>query len=238
MLDVVGAIFGTAYFTTQVGMLVGLAALRPAAKLAAFAAAAAWLAVIVGLSATGALVLIALGPMPPGLLPFVSLLALFFGCWYFVPQLRLALLSVPLPALIAVHIGRIGGLFFLLLYFDGRLSAPFAPVAAIGDMITGAVALVLAVMSLRGLPVGRAWLGLWNAFGALDLVVAISLGLLSAPGTPFRIFADEPGMQAMTMLPWIFVPSLLVPIDLLAHFVIAVRIGSVPRRARPSAVAG
>lgn len=238
MLDLVGAIFGTAYFATQVGMLVGLAALRPGAKLAAFAAAAAWLAVIVGLSASGALLLLTLGAMPPGLLPFVSLLGFFFGCWYFVPQFRLALLSVPLPALIAIHIGRIGGLFFLLLYFDGRLSAPFAPVAAIGDMITGAVALVLAAMCLRGIPVGRGWLGMWNAFGALDLVVAVSLGLLTAPGTPFRVFTDEPGMQAMTMLPWIFVPSLLVPIDLSAHFVIAVRLEWLPRPARPSALAG
>ncbi|MGE0853179.1 MAG: hypothetical protein AB7O44_26825 [Hyphomicrobiaceae bacterium] len=42
--------------------------------------------------------------------------------------------------------------------------------------------------------------------------MAVSLGLLSAPGTPFRVFTDEPGMQAMTMLPWIFVPLLLVPI--------------------------
>ncbi|MGE0853180.1 MAG: hypothetical protein AB7O44_26830 [Hyphomicrobiaceae bacterium] len=160
MLDVVEAIFGTTYFTTQVGLLVGLAALRPAAKLAAFAAAAPWLAVIVGLSASGALVLIALGPMPPGLLPFVSLLALVFDGRYCVPQFRFARLSVSLPALIAVHVGRIGGPFFLLRYFDGCLSARFAPVAAIGDMITDAVALVLVAMCLRGLPVGRAWLGL------------------------------------------------------------------------------
>jgi hypothetical protein len=34
----------------------------------------------------------------------------------------------------------------------------------------------------------KAWNEAWNAFGALDLAVAITLAVLSAPGTPFRVF--------------------------------------------------
>jgi hypothetical protein len=229
MLDVIGAIFGTTYYAVQIGILVGLSTARGAIKLAAFFAALLWLALVVGVVASGALAPGILGPLPPGLLPFTLLLALLFGCWRFMPRFRDALLSIPLPALIALQGGRIGGLFFVLLYYDGRLAAPFAPVAGVGDMIAGALALVLAGMLLLGSPLSRGWLGLWNAFGALDLVVAISLGLLSAAGTPFRVFTEEPGMLAMTALPWIFVPSMLVPIALLVHFVIAVRIRSVPR---------
>ena len=237
MLDIIGAIFGTAYFATQIGILIGLSAARPADKLAAFAAAAAWLAIIVAVVATGVLAPGILGPVPPGLLPFALCLALLFGGWQFMPQFRAALLAVPLPALVAVHAGRVGGLFFLLLYYDGRLSAPFAPFAAVGDMITGLFALVLAPMLLLGLRVGRGWLGIWNAFGALDLVVAVSLGLLSAGGTPFRVFTDPPGMQAMTTLPWIFVPSIFVPIDLLAHLLIAVRLRAASQTAHTTAMA-
>src|SRR5260370_3437093 len=84
-----------------------------------------------------------LGPVPVDLLPFVLLLALLFGSWSLLPQTRHALLSVPLPALVAVHAGRVGGLFFLILYFDGRLSAPFAPAAGICDMVPRAAVLLL-----------------------------------------------------------------------------------------------
>jgi hypothetical protein len=41
----------------------------------------------------------------------------------------------------------------------------------------------------------------------------------------------------MTVLPWIFVPALLVPLDLLVHFVIAVRIREKRRMAGTLAIA-
>lgn len=162
-----------------------------------------------------------LGPVPANLLPFVGLPVLLFGGWLLVPQFREALLAVPLPILVGLNALRLGGLFFLLLYTDGRLSAPFAPSAGIGDMITGAVAIPLAAMPAFGLNVRRIWLSLWNAFGTLDLVIAVFLGVLSAPGAPFRIFTEGPGTMAMTTVPWVFVPAMLVPIFLLIHFAIA-----------------
>ncbi len=88
-------------------------------------------------------------------------------------------------------------------------------------MITGALAIPLAVMLAFGLDMRRTWLGLWNMFGALDLLVAVVLGVLSAPGAPFRIFTEGPGTLAMTTVPWVFVPAMLVPIFLLIHFAIA-----------------
>jgi hypothetical protein len=237
MLDVIGAIFATGYFSAEVGILVGLATGRPMVKLALFTAAAAWLSVLVAIVEAGALAPGILSPVPAGILPFVLLVGLLFAGWFAMPRFREALQSLPLSALIGVHAGRLGGLFFLLLYFDGRLSAPFAPVAAIGDMITGTIALVLAALLFLRMHVGKGWIGLWNAFGALDLVVAISLATLSAPGTPFRDFMEGPGTQAMTVLPWIFVPALLVPLDLLIHFVIAVRIREERRMAGTLAIA-
>jgi len=232
MLDVIGAIFATALYATVVGVLVGLSPLRVATRLAAFAAAAMWLGIIVAAGALGGLAPGVLGPIPANLLPFAGLLAVLFGGWFLVPQFRTALLSVPLPSLVGLHAGRLGGVFFLLLYADGRLSAPFAPAAGVGDMITGTLASPLAVMLVLGFNIRRAWLGLWNAFGALDLVVAVSLGLLSAPGTPFRAFTEGPGTQAMTSLPWAFIPAMFVPIFLLIHVAIATKLRTAPQGAR------
>ena len=225
MLDITGAIFATALYVTVVGVLIGLAPVRAATKLAAFAFAAAWLAFIVAFAGIFDLAELRLGPMPVNLMPFVALVALLFGGWFLVPQFRSALLSLPLSALVALNMGRVAGIYFVLLYAQGRMSAPFAPSAGWGDVITGLAAIPLLLM-MRGntdrpavLPIA-----LWNAFGTLDLIVAISLGIVSAPGTLFRIFTEGPGTLAMTHLPWIMIPTMLVPIYLLIHLTVATKL--------------
>jgi hypothetical protein len=155
MLDIMGAIFATGLYATAVGVLIGLSPVHAVTRLVAFAAAAAWLGIIVAVAALGGLAPGVLGPIPANLLPFAELLALLFGGWFLVPRFRSALLSVPLPALIAVHAGRLGGLFFLLLHADGRLSAPFAPAAGVGDMVTGGLAIPLAAMLMLGFEMRR-----------------------------------------------------------------------------------
>jgi hypothetical protein len=100
ILDVLGAIFATALYATVVGVLIGLSPVRAVTRLAAFAAAAAWLGIVVTVAALGGLAPGVLGPIPANLLPFGGLLALLFGGWFLLPQFRSALLSVPLPALV------------------------------------------------------------------------------------------------------------------------------------------
>jgi hypothetical protein len=237
MLDIIAAIFAASLYTTIVGVLVGLSPLSAVTKLAVFAVAAAWLGIVVTVAALGWLAPGALGPIPATLLPFTMLLALLFGSWSLVPKFRNAVLAIPLPALVGVHAGRLGGIVFLLLYADGRLSAPFAPSAGIGDIATAAFAIVLAAMLAPGYGVRRIWLATWNAFGALDLVVAVSLGVLSMPGTPFRIFTEGPGTLVMTTVPGVLVPGMVVPIFLFVHFVIAAKLQTAAAKANRLAVA-
>jgi len=224
MLDIVAAIYGTAYFVAQALLLTAFTPVRTGVKIAILAGAATWLAAVTSLYAAGGLPAHLLGAVPVNLLPFAIFGTLLFAGWLLLPGMRDALASAPLAALIAVHIGRIGGLLFLALYADGRLSAPFGPVAGIGDIMTGAAALALVAMLASGKRVRRLWIAAWNAFGAADLLVAISFAILSAPGTPFRIFMDWPGTQVMGTLPWVFVPAMLVPVDLLTHALIAARL--------------
>ena len=68
--------------------------------------------------------------------------------------------------------------------------------------------------------VGRVAVRLWNAFGFLDLVAAVTLGTLSATGAPFCVFRQPPGTSVMGTLPWAFVPTVLVPLYILIHLVI------------------
>lgn len=132
--------------------------------------------------------------------------------------------ALPVEALIAVNAIRVLGGFFLALYAAGRLPAPFAPVAGWGDVAVGLTALPVAWMARTR---ARGWCEAalaWNVLGFLDLVTAVALGVTSAPGSPFRVFFDDPGSAAMTGLPWFLIPGFGVPILLLTHLALFARL--------------
>jgi hypothetical protein len=225
VIDMIGAVAATAVYAILVALLVGFSPVGRPTKLAAVAAAVMWGGIVVVTAALGGFAPGATGPVPGPVFASAGLLALLLGAWSLLPGFRSALLSVPLPALVGLHAGRLGGVVFLILAADGRLSGPFAPVAGAGDMLVGALAVPLAAIAARG--ARPAWLGVWNVLGALDLAVAVALGALSAPGTPFRVFTDGPGTLAMTALPWVMIPTMLLPLYLLMHLTIAVKLRSV-----------
>jgi hypothetical protein len=226
MLDVIAGITFGAIVAADVTILVGLMAVPLKSKVAAVAIAATWVGAIVAVAATGGFRPGLLGPIPTPVLPFTILVVSSLVAWLAWPTFRHALLSIPLAALVGVNGFRIGGALFLLLFFAGRLSAPFAPSAGWGDIITGIAAIPIAAMTAFRRTVPRRLLAAWNAFGTLDLVVAITLAFLSAPGTSYRVFSEGPGTVVMTGLPWIMAATFLVPLYFLTHFTIAARLRS------------
>lgn len=125
--------------------------------------------------------------------------------------------------LIAVQALRILGVIFVLLFAANRLPAPFAPLAGYGDMLVGllAVPLAWAVASRQDLP--RVAISLWSALGMADLINALVLGVLSAPG-PLQLFRHGPGSGIMPMLPWVLIPGFLVPCFFFLHLVVLAKL--------------
>jgi len=183
----------------------------------------AWFVLVLAIGAGGALdPARGLGVPALGLtvvLPVVALVCAFFAF----PPIRAALTATPLSALVAINTIRILGVIFVMLYAAGRLPAPFAPSAGWGDMIAGvaapAVAWSIARFGARVRPLAFAW----NIFGAADLISAIALGALSAPG-PLNAFAGPPTSAIMTSLPWLMIPGFLVPSLFFTHLVIFYRL--------------
>ena len=138
------------------------------------------------------------------------------------PRARKAMLGLPLPLLVGLNIGRVFAVLFLLLAAQGRLSGPFPYSAAWGDIITGVLALPLLWLAMQPDRHGVV-LHAWNAFGMLDLVAAIVLGVMSAANSIIQVF-PPPGSEAMQHLPWSFVPSVLVPIWMIMHAIVFVRL--------------
>jgi hypothetical protein len=185
-------------------------------------ALAAWFVLVLALGATGALSPGGGGAPALGLTVALSIGALVWAC-FALPSVRNAMTTTPLPALIALHAIRLLGFTFIVLYADGRLPAPFAPSAGWGDVFMGATALPLAWAVTRFGARVRPLVLLWNALGVADLVVALTLGPLSAPG-PLQVFVGPPDSSPMTTLPWLIIPGFLVPILFFIHVVIFTRL--------------
>jgi hypothetical protein len=143
-----------------------------------------------------------------------------------------AALAMPTRLLIGLNMGRILAVLFLLLAREGRLSGPFPFYAGWGDIITGVLAIPILLGHLESKR--PAVVKAWNVFGAIDLVNAIFLGTISQEGS-LRIF-EAPGSSAMQLLPWSFVPTVLVPFFLVTHGVIAAQLQSrhVPTEGTPA----
>ncbi len=148
---------------------------------------------------------------------------------------RRAMLSVSMPVLIGTHVLRLIGGSFLLLAAAGRLDGPFPVSAGWGDIAAAVLAIPAAMIAAgRGgvfLQTGRAptdadWnegdrlIGFWNWFGALDLFVAVALATVSTPGSQFQLIPTSVGPAAMQFLPWVLIPTVLVPYLLISHGIV------------------
>jgi hypothetical protein len=145
--------------------------------------------------------------------PLLAAAALWLGSQRF----RAGLMAIPTELLIGLNALRLLGVLFLALAAVGRLSGPFPYSAGLGDIITGLIAIPLALRLARGEP---APIAAWNAFGALDLFAAVGFGLASGQGPLQRLHVGV-GSQAMQALPFSLVPTVLVPFYLIAHAVVA-----------------
>ena len=156
----------------------------------------------------------------PPLIPLFSagsLVAVGFSFWRS-PALRSVLAAVPLPALHALQVWRILGIAFVVLLAQGQLPAHFALPAGWGDVFIGLTAPFVALALARRIHRARVVAVAWNAFGLLDLVVAVGMGTgvlasLLAPDLAPRV----PPAAAMGMLPMILVPTFAVPMSGLLH---------------------
>lgn len=151
-------------------------------------------------------------------LPFGVALPLLAGAIGFAafPSLREALQRIPHERLAGIHALRILGIMFVAMYLQGLLPAAFALTAGIGDILVGISAIGISARLRRGDPTVKSSVLVWNLAGILDLVVALTLGFLSA-STPLRMIFENPPSDAVALLPTVLIPVFAVPIFLMLH---------------------
>jgi hypothetical protein len=220
MLDFIGTIVTAALMVLVVTALLVFMDISRRAKLITAGLFGLWIGLAAAAGAAGWLAI----PRPfPVMGIFVAaplLAAAIAAAW---PAARHAMLSLPLPLMVGLNTGRVAGVLFLLLAAEGRLSGPFPYSAGWGDIIAGALALPILWLMQDNARHTTA-IELWNAFGMADLVIAIGLGVTSAANSPLGIFREGAGSEAMQHLPWSFVPTVLVPLFMILHAIIWVRL--------------
>ncbi len=122
---------------------------------------------------------------------------------------------VDLRTVIALHLTRFVGIYFLILAQRGRLPLGFARPAGIGDIVIASAAVVLLAA-----PWLRSWqklLRIWNFIGFIDIVFvafsALRFGL-----------QDWQSMVALRTLPLSLLPTFLVPLIIASHVLIFIRL--------------
>lgn len=154
---------------------------------------------------------------PPG--PQIVLFALtglgLLACFK-LPALRAYLQIVPVRALVAYHIVRFVGFYFLWLHSRNELPYAFAVPGGIGDIATATFALMLLPVSPETTR-GRRLYFLWNTFGLVDIAMVVF--------TAARLAMTSPdSMGALLRMPLSLLPTFIVPLIFVTHVLIYVRL--------------
>lgn len=169
--------------------------------------------------------------IPLGVIAPVLLGILLFST---VAPLRRLAGTLPVPWLIGVQVYRVFGVTFVIAAAQGRMPLEFALAAGLGDMAIGVLAPLVALSLARGAPGSHALAVAWNLAGIADLVVAVTLGVLTAPST-LQVLALGHANAAVTRLPFVLIPAFAVPASLLLHVLTLWRLRASRKPARSPA---
>lgn len=230
MLELIGTTVLVAVIAINLNATLTAMPLSPAQRLASVSIAGLWIGFAIALATTGIYSATATPVPVVGIMVVLPLVATGAAA-SLSGGVRETLLVLPVPLLLGLNALRIlPGAFILLLASQGKLSGPFPQSAGWGDIIVGVIAIPLMLVAARNFAGSRRGLLAWNILGTLDLLEAVALGVLSAPGSPLQIYGGTVGSTAMWSLPWSSIPTLLVPFYFITHGIIFARLLQGERR--------
>ena len=173
-----------------------------------------WLLTAVCLGASGR---VATWRPPIPQIVLVGLTALVLVAVVTLPRFRRWVRALDLRWLVALHLTRFVGIYFLVLYYrDGALPYAFAVPGGWGDILVATLALGLLAVS-GSLETRRALVGMWNALGLIDILFVVATASRLA-------LANPDSMSALLRLPLSLLVTFLVPLIIAGHVVVFWRI--------------
>ena len=155
--------------------------------------------------------------LPPRIVAFGVFPALLLILSFFVFFRNGFIDRMPLKVLTMIHIIRIPVEIVLLwLFFGGQVPRIMTFEGYNFDILSGILAPIVYLIAFRGATVNRRLLIGYNILGMLLLANIVSIAILSLP-SPLQVLAfDQPNL-AVTYFPYVWLPTIVVPIVLFAH---------------------
>lgn len=184
-----------------------------------------WVALAVGLGALGVFKATPDRPVPGiafGIAFPVIAGSILLARW---SPLRTLVARTPVSWLVGVQLYRVVGVVFLIAFLQHDMPGPFALPAAIGDIVVGLTAPLVAVSVARDGRGARPLTIAWCMAGMADLLAAVALGFLTSP-SPFQQLALGAPNEAVSRFPFVLVPTFAVPVSILLHVAVLWRLRS------------
>ena len=148
---------------------------------------------------------------------------------------RTILAAVPQHLLVGVQCYRGLGVIFLVLHGVGLLPGQFAIPAGFGDVLTALLALPVAALYAAGFKHRNLLVVLWNIFGLVDLVIAVTTGFLTSP-TPLQMLAFDQPNNLVGLFPLVMIPIYGVPLSIVFHIASLTKLARERARSRQGAL--
>ncbi|MFN2624127.1 MAG: hypothetical protein ABR611_14920 [Chthoniobacterales bacterium] len=169
-----------------------------------------WFCGALGVSASGILTQVR-PPMPQVLIAVLTIASL--TAVLSVPIFRAWADDIAIRIVIAIHLTRFVGIYFLILAEQGALSPRFARPAGYGDVLVATIAVAVILIGPPGNGWRRGLYLIWNSLGLVDILLVV--------GNAARVgLADPQSMQPLLRFPLSLLPTFLVPLIITTHIII------------------
>ena len=154
--------------------------------------------------------------LPPKIIVYaaIPLTVILFVIVWNTGLFKKLLRAITLESLVTLHVFRLLGVFFILIYCYHLLPANLAFSAGMGDILTALLAFPVAKMVAKGNSWSRKAVYAWNIFGVLDILVLL---VIVAITTRNSIITGERGDLEMTIFPFVWFPAFAPATILFLH---------------------
>lgn len=125
--------------------------------------------------------------------------------------------TVSLHALLAVHLVRFVGIYFLYLHGRGQLPFEFGVIGGVGDIVVAATSIAVAWINRQPSHSARRILRIWNIAGLFDMALVVMIA-----GRYLHLAPEA--IVPLRSLPLVLLPLYFVPLIIASHFLISIRL--------------
>ena len=156
--------------------------------------------------------------LPPKIVLTTTLpLAIFVSIMYSTKICKKANASLQLEDLVKVHIFRLIGSTFIILFLYDLLPTVFALFAGIGDLLTAISSIFVAKAIRNKKNYARKLTYIWNTFGLVDILITSAMAIFF---TKISIDNNVQGVEFLAEFPFCFIPAFAPPTIIFLHLLV------------------